>query len=273
MESMKNMTLKYLFPIKNTVFTISMAGLLIGLRLLIGLFSINVGPMVLSFSWIALFMIGFILGPLIGYFVGWITDSLSWVIHGDLWMWEYSIQEPIICLIGGLIGILYKLLQNNKSKWTMFVVFETVFTGMVIFGLYMVARYFNYENNKNDDFFSSTWVKISGLVMISIFYISINALVISMMIRNSDPNLIIVVALVVTITTIIFSWIIGPWAMKRWYEHQYGSTSSQFKNYGYKYYTLSRILKSMFVVPIEITLTYPLWKSFILWSKQSELVR
>ena len=38
----------------------------------------------------------------------------------------------------------------------MFVVFETVFTGMVIFGLYMVARYFNYENNKNDDFFSST---------------------------------------------------------------------------------------------------------------------
>ena len=269
---MKTTFYKFIFPVRNPIFAIAIAGLLVGLRLVSGLFAINVGPMIISFNWTTIFLIGFILGPLFGFVIGWITNSLDWVIHGDIWMWEYAIQEPLICLLGGLLGILYKVLKDHKSKWTMFILFEVVFTGMMIFGLYVVSKYFDFNGYKTNNTFTNMTVKISGIVLISAFYIGINILVIIMMKRNNDANLIMAVSLLVIITTVIFSWLMGPWAMKRWFEYQYGHTPIEFTNYGYKYYALSRIVEAMFIVPVEITLVYPLWKAYLLWSKRSQTV-
>ena len=269
---MKTTFLKYLFPLRNPIFAIAISGMLVGLRLISGSFAINVGPMIISFNWTVLFLIGFILGPLFGYIIGWITNSLDWVIHGDIWMWEYAIQEPIICMLGGLLGILYKVLKDHKSKWTMFILFEIVFTGMMIFGLYVVLKYFDFDGYEKDNAFTNMTAKISGIALISVFYIGINILVMIMMKRNNDANLIMAVSLLVITTTVIFSWLMGPWAMKRWYEYQYGHTSPEFKNYGYKYYALSRIIQSMFIVPAEIVIVYPLWKAYILWSNHSQKI-
>ena len=212
------------------------------------------------------------MGPLVGYVLGWITNSLDWIIHGDIWMWEYAIQEPIICMLGGLTGILYKVLKDHKSKWTMFVLFEIVFTGMIIFGLYIVSIYFDFDGYKTDNAFTNMTAKISGIALISVFYVGVNILVIIMMKRNNDANLIMAVSLLVIITTVIFSWLMGPWAMKRYFEKLNGFTSPKFLNYGYKYYSLARIIESMFIVPVEITIVYPLWKAYIVWSKRSQNV-
>ncbi|WKX02664.1 hypothetical protein [Candidatus Mycoplasma mahonii] len=265
----------FLFPIKNPITLTAMGGMMLALRLFIGVFSIKLGPTVLSFSWLSLYLAGFILGPIIGYLFGWITDSVSYGIRGGVYMWEYAIQESFIVLIGGLCATMYHILKQYKSKWTMFIIFEVVFTTMMIFSFYMLLKYFDFshvaKNGGDQKWIDSKLIKIFGLILAATFYVLINGFIIYKVIRNNNANLLIFASLAVIISWIVFSWIIGPWAQVRYLEKLTGHTSKGYQEYGYKWYALSRILKSMFTVPIEISITYLLWKAYEVWMKTSRI--
>ncbi len=269
----------YLFPIKSTIFTITMAGMLLALRLIIGLVSIKAGPVVLSIAWSSLFVAGFILGPIIGYMFGWISDSIGFLIRPGSagYMWEYSIQESLIVLLGALIGILYKVLKDNKKKWIIFASFEIILTGVIGFGVYMVSKYFDFSHvakaGGNVSWIDSPWIKITGLIMILSAYVGINIITVLMIRKGKDANLLMAVVLTVVLTWVLFAWIMGPWANSRWYERITGHVSASYKIYGYKFYSLASILKSLFMIPIEIALVYPIWKAYSVWSQRSEIVK
>lgn len=264
------------FPIKKPIIYISILGIMLGLRIALGYFSINIGPTVLSFTWVSLFIAGFIVGPFIGFIFGWITDSVGFLMHPGIYMWEYSIQESIVCLFVGMTGVVYRYFkENKKSVLYTFIIFEIIFTAMIVTGLVIMIRYFNYshvaKNGGDQKWINSPGVKIFGLVLISAFYLFLNWLVLIMMIKHKgDPRLIMLVSLAIIGSWILFSWIEGPWAYVRYYERKYGISPKSFKTYGYKFYSISRILKSLFSVPFEITITIPVVKAFLVFSKRSE---
>ncbi len=269
---------KYLFPIKSTIFTITMAGLLLGIRLALGFFSVNLGPVTLSLSWTSLFIAGFILGPIIGYAFGWISDSFGFLIHPGSagYMWEYSIQEGLIVLIGALFGILYRLLKNNKSKWAFFIVFEVILTAAIGFGVFMLSKYFDFTHvvsSASSNWIDSKWIKITALVLILLTYIVTNIVVVILINKKQDANLVMIVTLTVLVTWVLFAWIMGPWVNVRWYQKIYNHMPSSYATYGYKVYSLASILKSLFMIPIETLLVYGVWKAFIVWSRRSEMIR
>ena len=278
-NDMKSKFLKSLFPFKKPILPITIMGMMLGVRIALGYFFIPLGPTVLSFTWLSLFITGFIIGPLLGYAFGWISDSVSFGIHGGVYMWEFSIQESAICMIAGIAGLLYRLFKDTKaSLWSTFVIFELIFTVMVVIGLYMMIKYFDFshvaKNGGNEKWIDSKWVKIFAISLIGAFYLFLNGLVLFMMLKHKgDPRIIMLVSLVVIVSWITFSWIEGPWAYVRYYEKLHGgSISSSYKAYGYKFYSISRILKSLFVVPIEITITLPIVKAYSVFSKRSESI-
>ena len=254
-------------------------GMMLGVRIALGYFSVPLGPTVLSFTWISLFITGFMIGPILGYAFGWISDSVSFGIHGGVYMWEFSIQESAICLIAGIAGLLYRFFKDTKSSvWTTFIIFELIFSAMLAIGLYMMIKYFDFShvarNGGDIKWIDSKWVKIFGVSLIATFYLLLNIIIIIMLLKNKgDPRIIMLVSLVVIISWIIFSWIEGPWAYVRYYEKLHGGNISySYKKYGYKFYSISRILKSLFVVPIEIIITLPIVKAYLVFSKRSESI-
>ncbi|NQZ65764.1 MAG: ECF transporter S component [Mycoplasmatales bacterium] len=265
-----------LFPIKKPIYTISIMGILLSLRLVLGLFSINLGPTVLSFTWISIFLSGFLLGPFLGYAFGWIADSVSYALHPGIYMWEYSIQESLIALIAGFCGFIYRFYKKNKSSmWSTFIIFEIIFTILLAAGLFMMIYYFDFKhvarNGGNEKWIDSTSIKIFAISLIILFYISLNIIVLIKMLKNKgDPRLIMLISITIISSWIIFSWIMGPWAYVRYTERKYGIPSKSFKEYGYKFYSLSRILKSLIVIPIEITITIPLVKAYLIFANKSE---
>jgi hypothetical protein len=55
-------------------------------------------------------------------------------------MWEYSIQEPLICAISGFVGILFYLTKDHWSKMTNFILFEIILTAFCL--LAILINYF-----------------------------------------------------------------------------------------------------------------------------------
>ena len=279
----KSKFFKTVFPIKKPIMYITILGMMLGVRITLGLFSFPLGPTVLSFTWISLFITGFIVGPVIGYVFGWISDSVTYAMHPSIYMWEYSIQESFICLIAGIAGVIYRYYKENKNSiiFTL-IIFEIIFTSMIIVAVFIMIKYFDYSHVAKDywdavrddeqleKWIDSNLVKIIGISLILLFYIILNIFIFILIIKHKgDPRLIMLASLIIITSWIIFSWILGPWAYVRYLERLDKSLKS-FKKYGYKFYSISRILKSLFVVPIEILVTIPILKAFKIISIKSE---
>ncbi len=124
---------KGVFTIKKiTIFSTFLAILLI--QTLIDVYLPSV-PGMPSFESMTTITIGFLFGPIEGILFGWIADSFIVLMHG----WSYQIlpalMMPLIGLVAGLMGMLYKN-RNEFSKWQSIVIFQVT---LVILMIIMLA--------------------------------------------------------------------------------------------------------------------------------------
>ena len=71
---------------------------------------IPVASMSISIAWTPLMLAGWIFGPVFGFFLGFITDTVAYLIKpGSIWYWMYAIQEPLVGMISGIIGFICML--------------------------------------------------------------------------------------------------------------------------------------------------------------------
>ncbi len=76
-----------------------------------------------SFESMTTITIGFLFGPIEGILFGWISDSFIVLMHG----WSYQIlpalMMPLVGLVAGLMGMLYKN-RNEMAKWQSITIFQ-----------------------------------------------------------------------------------------------------------------------------------------------------
>lgn len=254
--------LKKLFEfnkLKN-VSNIAILGLLLSLRIILQFVgSIPLGPTTLSFTWITLVVTGFIFGPFIGLMFGTIADLLGYALHPGIFMWEYSIQEPLICMVAGFIGFIY---FNYKSKkWVDFIVFEIFLVAFTTVAL--VVALMEHPNITKAVIGSKTREhstsfldnKILPLILVPIFFVLINIVVLYLIIGNkSNYRIILYVAIIVIQAWVVWSWIEGPWAQIRYWKRKgWKSVLDSNKVELTKRWLFNvRVFKASFVVPIEI---------------------
>ncbi len=88
-----------------------------------------------SFESMTTIAVGFIFGPLEGILFGWIADTFIVLLHG----WSYQLlpglMMPMIGLIAGLLGLVYRK-REEFPKWISIVIFQVT---LVILMIVMIA--------------------------------------------------------------------------------------------------------------------------------------
>lgn len=80
-------------------------------------------PGVPSFESMTTITVGFLFGPIEGIIFGWIADTLIVLIHGWSYQLTPSLMMPMIGLIAGITGIIYKN-KDEMKKWKTIVLFQ-----------------------------------------------------------------------------------------------------------------------------------------------------
>ncbi len=259
---MKERILSFIFPIKSPILSMTIAGILLAVHTGLSFASFDIGPMNVSMKWIIIYIAGFFLGPVFGVVFAVISDTINFFVHPSPagWMWQYSMQEPIIALLGGLTFIAYEIVKEKdtvKSKWILFGIFETIFSSMMLFAIIYIFKNMESQNIPNN--WSSIWIKWAAIALSITLYININGIVLYKTIRNRQPKLFMLVTLLVVTPYVFFSWILGvPFFITFLERSNNSNATSNYTQYGWIYYGFPRIIKSLVVVPVEIGITAPL---------------
>lgn len=89
--------------------SVTITAMLIGLSMIIEMFSIDIGFVKLNFSFIANAAIGMLFGPVVGIVSGLACDVVGFIAHPS------SAFLPIYTLVAGLQGMIYGVLLYHKA--------------------------------------------------------------------------------------------------------------------------------------------------------------
>lgn len=275
-----------LYPLKSTQYTwsISLLAVLIGLRIALNFVTINIPQFGMTFSLAhtPLMAIGWLFGPVVGFFVGALTDTICYLSKPNgPWYWMFAIQEPLLGMLSGFIGSIYVLRKNKQGNLFDIIFSEIMFIAFLILCVYVLlnlTKEDKFQGGKKpgiDGFF--TTYKYIFIGFISFFTLSVQTFLILMFIKKKNKNLKLVIYSITLclLNSLIFSLLMGPLSAVGLYEfmHQ-GIKPSAFVKYGYMYYFLARVIKESFRMPIQsILLTtclfviIPLFKEKINYAK------
>ena len=267
LKKMSSLSLKKL----KATSTIALLGIFLGLKIMLQLFAtIYLGPTIISFTWVILIATGFIYGPFIGLFFGLISDSLGYALHPDVYMWEYSIQEPLIAMTAGFFGFIFENYQGHK--WLNLLFFQLFLHSFLIIALVIViiSKPIVMQNLiLSKGLLSKMWYflnnKMVMIILLTSFYIVINAFVTLMVLKKSKTyRLYIYTSMAIILTWICWSWLEGPWAQMHYWKIKFPTWNYSDQNTiatTKRWLFNIRVFKAILIVPIEIFLT-----TSILWA-------
>ena len=251
---------------------ISLLGMLLALRMVLQLVSIPLGYTTFSFTWITLVITGFIFGPVIGLMFGALADNLGYLMHPGVYMWEYTIQEPMIALIAGILGFIYFNYKGNK--WVEYGLFQAILLTFVIIVIVVVT--IQQPEHKNIIGASSRKAassfldnKMIPLIIVPIFYVIVNSVVsyIFFFKAYNKARLYIYLSIIIIQAWVIWSWIEGPWAQMRYWDKMkvWSGLKDQYKReLTIRWLFNIRVAKAKasIVVPLEIVITSALMTAY-----------
>lgn len=242
--------------------------LLIALRIVFSFISIPIAPFSLSISigWIAVMVLGWYFGPVVGLFGGIITDTLTFFIHGGVWFWLYAIQEPIVGCVAGLIGSFYRYRKQKENKHIMtdlvisqIVVLLFAVTTYVIIVIWLNPNtHFQGSDAQYSLFYSIyKWVALSLILVFMVIYEVIFGLNVKNKISNKKFNQTLIFTYTsscVVFLILLFSFALGPLTAVEYFKFINGGlTPESFLKYGSMFYLIPRVALESIKVPIEIT--------------------
>lgn len=252
---------------------ITLLALLIALRLILQFFSIYIPQfsMSISVAWIPVIIIGWIFGPIIGFVVGGISDTLAYLIKpSQVWFWIYSIQEPIVGFLAGIISFLYQMriykmstkyyINEKKQNIIDIILFNLFF--IIFLSLTLVAIFYwadeNFKFQGSNDLIQSNFFSTYKYLLFAVFiffFISIEIFFIYFIKKKKRKALLLLVyvSTLIIINAMIFSFILGPISSIEYFKFlNDGREPSSFIKYGVIYYLVPRVLKESIKSPIQI---------------------
>lgn len=246
--------------------------LIVALRVALCFVSIRIIPFSISISlgWVATMILGWYFGPVVGLFCGIITDTLSFLVQGGVWFWLYAIQEPIVGLISGFIGGIYRARQNKENKN----VKTDLIISQIIILIFAIATYaiillwlnsdthFQGEDEKYEEFYNIyKWVALSLILVFVIVYEIMFALNIKKKANMKNFNN-YAIAFTYTSTCVVFlimlfSFALGPLTAVKYLEFINGGvTPQEYLKYGSIFYLVPRVAIESVKVPAEIAVLF-----------------
>jgi len=246
---------------------IFLMAILIALRLILSLISIRIAPFNLSISlgWVATMTLGWYFGPVVGLVCGILTDTLTWLIHGGIWFWMYAIQEPIVAMIAGFIGSIYRIRKlDTKSKGIIdLVVSQIVIVGFIVLSYVIILVFLNndshFQGHKQEyaKFYNTyKWVAFSLLTVFLIIFEVMFSLNVRKHIKLNKNALLAFIYSATTVVLVIslFSFALGPTTAVEYYKFINGGiTPESFLKYGSMFYLIPRVALESVKVPVELT--------------------
>lgn len=256
---------------------------------------IPTASMSISIAWTPLMIAGWIFGPIFGFFLGFITDTISYFMQPtSVWFWMYAIEEPLIGLISGIIGFIctlriksvfnnnvmvksvFKKPINKTYKFDLiiqqfFFVSFLIICNFALFAWLDGSQKFESISGFDDVFFSYSKYIIIGVLLF--FFVIVETITIFIFKKNKK-NLILCcwILILVLLCSVIFSFILGPITSVAYYEYINGKSSPSFLKYGAIFYLIPRVIKESIKAPLQaiILLTaLPIAFSFISEAKNS----
>lgn len=277
-QSLKLKTLKFFFPfwpvkVFKTVTGICALAALLGLSILLNLFKVPiVSGITISFAWLPGIIIGWYFGPIVGLMMGFVIDTINWLIYGGIWFWLYALQEPFLGLIIGLISSLFVLIQQNKNHLKIVISLNQIFFLFFLALSIFIVFYYTDANNPLFSNLSNSGIKntleitnkylrwvILALLLV-VFGIVEGIMIFKVKQWKQDHNEDVskfetfsFVIIVVLTSTVLFSFILGPISAIEYYKYINNTTQvPNLINYGVIYYLLPRVVKECFKTPAYI---------------------
>ncbi|ASD24354.1 ECF transporter S component [Ureaplasma parvum] len=282
-QKIKKKFLLFLFPfyplkLFKTINLIVVFAVLVAIRLGMGFLHIKIPGfnMVISFTWMALMVLGWYFGPLIGIFAGFLVDTLAWLISGGIWFWMYAIQEPIVGFIAGFLGSVATLRKKTKRPIIDLIVNQIFILFFSILTLFMILTLVNDGKNslfsilkKRDKEINEDWISIFkylAIAFLATFVLLVEAFVIIYYLRNRNRSKVqlinfIYCSLLVIFSTMLFSFALGPYVSVAYLKYIKVPITNYLK-YGVNYYLLPRIIKESIKTPIYIILLSSIISAF-----------
>lgn len=279
-NNLKLKTLKFFFPfwpvkVLKTVTGVCTLAALLGLSILLNLFKVPiVAGITISFAWLPGIIIGWYFGPIIGLLMGFIIDTINWLVYGGIWFWMYALQEPLLGLIIGLISSIFIIIKQNKHHFKLTIILNQIFfLFFLIISIFIVFYYtdpnnpmFNKLNSSgihNTLTIANQYLKWVILALLIVVFSIVEGIIIYQLLnyhQSIDKDVskfetYLFVVIIVLISTVLFSFLIGPVSAIEYYK--FINNTSQVPNlinYGVIYYLLPRVIKECFKTPVYIAI-------------------
>lgn len=251
------------YPLKTLKipYFICLISMLIALRVALQFFSIPIPQFNTSFSLAhtPLIIAGWLFGPIFGIFFGGFTDTLMFLVRPPaVWYWMYAIQEPLLCMISGIVGSIFVLRLNAKNNMVDIVVLKMIAYGFLITTYIVVIQYATPENkmqggSKFDALFFTSY-KYIALAALLVFFITFETFFwVFRKRRKGNHNMVLYISTLGFLNAVIFSFMLGTISAIEYYKFLHnGMESPFFVKYGAMFYTLPRIIKESIKTPLQI---------------------
>ncbi|BDU67829.1 MAG: hypothetical protein TYPL_4820 [Candidatus Tyloplasma litorale] len=200
-------------------------------------------PFLPSVDSVTTIVVGFIFGPLEGILFGWIADSLNTLIHG--WSYEVlpSLMFPMIGLISGLFGVIYKKVQDIPI-WKSILIFQVIAISLLFIMIPLEIFLTNVNINGNsiseEEFQKALFFSITSFIFIELMMLYIRYYKL-----NGKEIILLMLILCVSFSERMMELVIRPFT-------QY--FSGYEKSYLLALYT--RILRSTYLIPLVAIISF-----------------
>ncbi|MDC4183798.1 ECF transporter S component [Mycoplasma bradburyae] len=242
--------------LRYNIYLISFLSMFIALKVVLGFFVIKIGPTIsLGISWVGLALIGWIFGPVTAIPIGFLTDTLSFILgKGGVWYWLYAIQEPMIVFTASLFGSIYRIRKQYSSNSLDFLFQQVLIIGFCVSGFIFLSLYNNTDTEKiliRNNSFGSTL----SFVFIGLFFIFSEIISWLLYLKNKKTKesikLFLYVSTMMITLSVLYSLVLGTISINEFLinvVHQ----KPKSKDFILSAYLIPRVIKETLRLPILI---------------------
>lgn len=255
-----------LYPINffKSAILMSLLSSLVALRIIMQFFTIPIPQfgLTLSIAHTPLIVIGWFFGPVIGFFTGILTDTICYLAKPTSpWFILYAIQEPLLCMMAGMIGSFY-VINKDKEKMK----FEIIFSKIILYFFFLftliILIIYAQPNNpfqgssdlEENDFFNIYKYVAIGIIILFVIVYELFFIYLYKKKRKVE-RLFLYLTSIGFLNAIIFSFLLGTISAVE-YTRIFFPTNNNFIKYGAMFYVIPRVIKESLKTPIQIILLF-----------------
>ncbi|MGL5246346.1 MAG: ECF transporter S component [Mycoplasmoidaceae bacterium] len=255
-----------LYPINFFRSTILMALLssLVALRVIMQFFTIPIPQfgLTLSIAHTPIIVIGWLFGPVIGFFTGILTDTICYFAKPTSpWFYLYAIQEPLLCMMSGILGSLYVINKSKEKMKNEIIVSKLILYLFALFTLIILIIYAQPNNKfqgsndlKDNDFFNVYKYIAIGIIILFVIVYELFSFYLYKKKRKVE-RLFLYLTTIGFLNAIIFSFLLGTISAVE-YSRIFFPSNNNFIKYGAMFYVIPRVIKESIKTPIQIILLF-----------------